>query len=393
MRNQGTGLRIAYFTDTYTPEVNGVTNTLSQLGSYLDRKHYQQIVIAPEYDEKSPGNFSDHRKVCNFKGITTSLAPKSRLAFPAFWEIDGICDSFKPDIVHVTTELGIGFRGMRYALTRNIPLVMSFHTDFSNYLKYHNLEAIRSFVENYLSWFHSFSARTLAPSRHTLEELFRKGYRNLGLWSRGIDTSCFNPGYRSEEVRNELGKGKFIFLYVGRLSREKNLDMLLNAADGIERHFPGKAAFVFTGDGPYAEAIRSRRLPNVVCTGFKRGRDLSAIYASADCFAFPSGTETFGNVVLEAMASGLPVAAVASGGVTDFLIHNQNSLLCAADNQDAFTENLVSIMKDKNLKSRLASNAKKTALSRDWSRIFDGLIETYETVIEESQQRLFQHSA
>jgi glycosyltransferase involved in cell wall biosynthesis len=248
-------------------------------------------------------------------------------------------------------------------------------------------------VENYLSWFHSFSALTLAPSRHTLEDLFRKGYRNLGIWSRGIDTSCYNPGYRSEELRNKLGKGKFIFLYVGRLSPEKNLDMLLYAASKIERRFPGKSIFVFTGDGPYAETIQSRRLPNVVCTGFKRGRDLSAIYASADCFAFPSGTETFGNVALEAMASGLPVAAVASGGGTDFLVHGHNSLLCAADDKDAFTENLVAIMEDKNLKSRLAGNAEKTALSMDWDRIFDGLIETYETVIEESQQRIFQCSA
>jgi glycosyltransferase involved in cell wall biosynthesis len=131
----------------------------------------------------------------------------------------------------------------------------------------------------------------------------------------------------------------------------------------------------------------------VVCTGFKRGRDLSAIYASADCFAFPSGTETFGNVVLEAMASGLPVVAVASGGVTDFLVPNRNSLLCADEDQKSFTKNLISIIGNENLRSRLASDAKKTALSRDWNHIFDGLIETYETVIEEYQQRLFRRTA
>jgi len=380
-------MRIAFFSDTYTPEINGVTNTLSRLGAYLDGMCMRQLVIAPDYGGEDTDCDSVCRKVHRFKGIATSLSPKSRLAFPAFWEIDEICDNFMPDIIHVTTELGIGFRGMRYALTRNIPLVMSFHTDYCKYLKYHNLEFARPVIENYLAWFYSFSARTLAPSRNTLEELFRKGYRNLELWSRGIDTVCFNPGYRTGELRNKAGRGRFIFLYVGRLSAEKNLDMLLYAAREIERRFPGQAVFVFTGEGPYAGIIQNSPLPNVLMTGFKRGKELSQIYASADCFAFPSGTETFGNVVLEAMASGLPVAGVASGGVTDFLSHNHNSLLCTADDAAAFTDNLISLMKDKNLRLRLADNAKKTALSRDWNNIFDGLVNVYAETIEEFNRR------
>jgi glycosyltransferase involved in cell wall biosynthesis len=380
-------MKIAYFSDTYQPEINGVTNTLSKLGAYLDGARIRQLVIAPDYGGENADCDSACRKVNRFKGIVTSLSPKSRLAFPAFWNIDEICDSFMPDIIHVTTELGIGFRGMRYALTRNIPLVMSFHTDYCRYLKYHNLEFARPLLENYLAWFYSFSARTLAPSRNTLEALFRKGYRNLELWSRGIDTVCFNPGYRNGELRKTTGQGRFIFLYVGRLSAEKNLDMLLYAACEIERRFPGQAAFVFTGDGPYTEIIQNSSPPNVFITGFKRGKELSQIYASADCFAFPSGTETFGNVVLEAMASGLPVAAVASGGVTDFLSHNNNSLLCAPDDAEAFTENLIALMKDAPLRLRLADNAKKTALSRDWNNIFDGLVNVYAETIEEFNRR------
>jgi len=232
-------------------------------------------------------------------------------------------------------------------------------------------------LENYLAWFYRSSARTLAPSRHTLGELLRKGYRNLDIWSRGIDADTFNPGHRDETLRKTLGGGKFMFLYVGRLSAEKSLDMLLHAAAAIERRYPGRAVFVFTGDGPYIETIHNARLPNTVCTGFKRGADLSQMYASADCFAFPSGTETFGNVVLEAMASGLPVAAVAGGGVTDFLSHNDNALLCEPENTEAFTDNLVSMMENENLRSRLADNGRQTALSRDWNCIFDGLFNVY----------------
>jgi len=380
-------MRIAYFTDTYSPEVNGVTNTLSRLGNYLDKSHIDQLVIAPDYECENLLCDSNYRKVYRFKGITSSISPKSRLAIPAFWDIDKICDNFMPDIVHVTTELGIGFRGMRYALSRNIPLLMSYHTDFCKYLKYHNLDFLRPFLESYQSWFFSFSRRTLVPSQHTLGELFQKGFRNLDIWSRGIDSVDFSPKFRNEDLRKTLADGKFIFLYVGRLSAEKSLDLLLHAAGVIEKRFPGRTTFVFTGDGPYAEIIKNSNLPNVIFTGFKRGVELSEVYASADCFAFPSATETFGNVVLEAMASGLPVVAVAGGGVTDFLTHNNNALLCSPENQAAFAKNLVSVMENQNLRLRLSDNALKSALLRDWNSIFDGLVNVYTEAIEEDRIR------
>jgi glycosyltransferase involved in cell wall biosynthesis len=180
---------------------------------------------------------------------------------------------------------------------------------------------------------------------------------------------------------------------VGRLSPEKSLDTLLYAAAEMERRFPGKTAFVFTGDGPYAETIRQQKLPNTVLTGFKRGRELSEIYASADCFAFPSGTETFGNAALEAMASGLPVAGVASGGVTDFLSHGNNALLCSENNREGFLENLVTLMEDSELRLSLAENARKAALERDWNRVFDGLLTVYTEVIGEQRLRTWKRAS
>ncbi|MDR1288218.1 MAG: glycosyltransferase family 1 protein [Treponema sp.] len=391
-------MRIAYFTDTCSPEINGLTNTLSRLGAYLEEKRIHHAIIAPAYENEETfprreNRCSVYRALYRFKGLKTRLSPESRLAFPAFWEIDEICDGFKPDLVHVSTELGIGFRGMRYALTRGLPLVMSYHTNYGEYLRYFDLETFKPLLERYLSWFYRFAHRILVPSRHTMEDLFRRQYRNLDIWSRGIDSSLFNPRYRSEDLRNRLGKGKFMFLYVGRLSPEKGLDMLLYAAAGLERRFPGKTIFVFTGDGPYAETVKKQRLPNVVLAGFKKGRELSGIYASADCFAFPSGTETFGNAALEAMASGLPVAGVASGGVMDFLSHKNNALLCPAGSGDAFLENLVTLMEDSELRLTLAENARKTALARDWNRVFDGLINTYREVIEEQRRRYWQRAS
>jgi glycosyltransferase involved in cell wall biosynthesis len=143
-------MRIAYFTDTYTPEVNGVTNTLSRLGAYLDEKRIRHAVFTPAYEDgetfpRVENRHFTYRNLFRFKGLKTSLSPESRLAFPAFWEIDRICDNFKPDLVHVSTELGIGFRGMRYAVTRNLPLVMSYHTNYGKYLPVLNLRNLRTF--------------------------------------------------------------------------------------------------------------------------------------------------------------------------------------------------------------------------------------------------------
>ncbi|MDR1908905.1 MAG: glycosyltransferase family 1 protein [Spirochaetaceae bacterium] len=382
-------MRIAYFTDTFSPEVNGVTNTLSRMRAYLEKSGVQYAFFTPAYgaggqagEETAPQDGGIHR----FGGLKTALSPESRLAFPRTGEIVEICNRFNPDLVHVVTELGIGYRGLKYALSRNLPLVMSYHTDYSKYLQFFHLDFCRPLLEKYLAWFYRSAHRVLAPSKHTLEQLFHKGYQNLGIWSRGIDTDTFNPRYRSRELRRRLGvDDRFVFLYVGRLSPEKGLDTLLYAITEIERRFPGRAAFVFTGGGPCAALIAQKNYPNVILTGFKTGRELSEIYASCDCFAFPSGTETFGNAPLEAMASGLPVAAIAGGGVLDFLSHGQNALLSADGDREAFTGALVTIMQDRKLRRALAERGRRTARSRAWDVIFDDLLGVYAGLIESNR--------
>jgi glycosyltransferase involved in cell wall biosynthesis len=374
-------MKIAYFTDTFAPEVNGVTNTLSKLQGYLEKKHIQYAFFAPAYSRRSAGeggSVFENKKVHRFKGIKTSLSPESCLAFPHYREIFNLCDAFKPDLIHVVTELGIGYKGLRYAHSRGLPLVMSYHTDYCKYLRFFHLDFFEPLVEKYLAWFYRSAHKILTPSKHTLEQLFHKQYQNLGLWSRGIDADKFNPRFRNRAWRKRLGlDDKFVFLYVGRLSPEKGLDTLIHAVTEIEGRFPGKAAFVFTGGGPYTDILRQKNFPNLILTGFKTGRELSEIYASCDCFAFPSGTETFGNAPLEAMASGLPVAGIAAGGVTEFLSHGKNALLCADGDQSAFTENLTALMNSKALRRRLAKKGYSTACSRTWDLIFDDLLEVY----------------
>jgi glycosyltransferase involved in cell wall biosynthesis len=377
-------MRIAYFTDTFMPEVNGVTNTLSRLRTYLEKKKVWHKIFAPAYNQKTEEVNAGTKEIHRFRGLKTKLSPESCLAFPKTREIFEACDSFKPDLVHVTTELGIGYRGMRYAQSRGLPLVMSYHTDYCRYLRYFNLDFFKPLLEKYLAWFYGFAHKILAPSKHTLAQLFSKKYRNLGLWPRGIDSLKFNPRFRNRQLRETLGiADKFTFLYVGRLSPEKGLDMLLHAAKELQGRFSGKTAFVFTGGGPYEQVIRRAKLDNIILTGFKTGRELSEIYASADCFAFPSGTETFGNAPLEAMASGLPVAGISGGGVTEFLLHGHNALLCADGDREVFTEHLAAIMCNDTLCRELAENGRREALARDWDLVFDELLGVYTALVRD----------
>ena len=270
-------MKIAYYTDTLAPEVNGVANTLGKLSDYLERKSIRHTFFAPDYrkdDIEEPDMLSGLKRVHRFPGVRVKVSPESCVAFPRAALINSLCDEFSPDLIHVTTEFGIGYRGLKYATSRKLPLVMSSHTDFCNYLKYFDLDPLEVIAEKYLKWFYSFSDKTLVPSKHTLEKLKEKNYKNLGIWTRGIDTSKFNAGFRSTEVRKMLGTGdKFAFLYVGRLSPEKGLHLMIPAIREINNRFPGKAVFVFTGDGPYAEKIQQAGFENVIMTGFAHNKD------------------------------------------------------------------------------------------------------------------------
>ncbi len=377
-------MRIAYFTDTYLPQINGVSNTLEKLGDYLTKQDIKHMFFAPQYQEEL--GFESNSPVVRFKSISLPFYPECRISIPIYANLCRLADKFKPDIVHLTDPLGIGLAGLRYARDRGIPIVASFHTNFDAYLKYYNLEYLEVPVWGLFKWFHGFGTINFCPSQDTLQVLASKGIENLSIWARGVDTEKYNPSRRSPAVREQLkSKNKISFLYVGRLAAEKDLDILMNAIDRVNSCYAGQVQFVFVGDGPLAKSMKDRAQDNVVFTGYLRNEELSAVYASCDVFVFPSSTETFGNVVLEAMASGLPVIAVNAGGVKDNVFHEYNGLICVPRDADSLAEAIVQVAKDKKLRDTLTANALSYAEMKSWNKIFDQLVASYAKVLQQAK--------
>lgn len=370
-------MRIAFFTDTFYPQINGVSNTLSYLSRYLQSKNIEHVFFAPDYGSDSAE--CEDLPVRRFRGLRPIIYPECRLAYVPLEKMTGLLSDFDPDVVHIVTELSMGLAGLRAASALDLPIVMSYHTNFDQYLHFYHLTHLQGPLWSYMRWFHSFALSNLCPSRDTLKSMEQRGFQNLDIWSRGIDLDRFRPSHFSQELRDRLGaRNKTVFLYVGRVSVEKGLDVLMQSIRAVNRTHDGEIQFWITGDGPYLKEIESFQIPNIVFTGEKRGSELAQIYASADAFVFPSGTETFGNVLLEAMASGLAPICTDSGGVTDYTAHRRNALVCRYRDPESLSQAIIDLL-DPDLRSQIRLQAMRTAQSRSWNAIFDTLMLHYAT--------------
>ncbi len=380
-------MRIAYFTDTFMPQINGVTNTLEKLGDYLVSKDIKHMFFAPQYLSKIERPLKS--PVYRFNSVSFPIYPECRLSIPLYSNLCKAADSFSPDIVHLVTPLGIGLMGLRYARERNIPVVSSFHTNFDIYLKYYRFEYLEEMVWNFFRWFHSFCSVNFCPSHDTVKTLESKGIDNLKIWSRGIDTSKYTARQGHLPSKEGTSSGTpTTFLYVGRLAPEKDLDILMDSIENINRLYPEKARFIIVGDGPMSKKLKAGAPANVCFTGYLRGERLSEAYASADIFVFPSGTETFGNVILEAMASGLPVIGVNSGGVKDNIIHRYNGLLCEPRDTESFTAGIAELLENHRLAGAMSKNAREYTLQKTWDKVFRQLVYDYYSVLKNCRQSL-----
>lgn len=298
-------LGIAMFTDTYAPQMNGVARTLTRWEQALRRRGHRVRIFTTTF----PGTRST-TDVTRFDSVPFWGYRELRLAAPSGGRVARELQEFAPDLVHVATPFGVGLAGRAAALRLGIPLVTSYHTSLAEYAHYYGLGAASGIGMSYLRWFHNSGLRTFVPTRVIADQLRDRGFERLALWSRGVDAVRFHPGHRDAGMRARMGAGRdgFVVGYVGRVAAEKGVGVLSRAVAEVVRQCPG-TAFAVAGDGPALSECRRLTPANSWFAGRLTGRALSQFYASLDLFVFPSATDTFGNVLLEAMASGVPVVA------------------------------------------------------------------------------------
>ncbi len=361
-------LRLTLVTETFPPEVNGVARTLSRwVDAFRARPRVQ--VIRPR---QPPEGRAPERVL----GLPLPLYPQLRFGLASPHLLQFLLERFAPDVVHVATEGPLGWAALVAARGMGVPVASSFHTNYDHYLAHYGLGVLGPVLFGYLRWFHNRTAVTLAPSEATRRRLEADGVRRVAIWSRGVDGEAFHPSRRDPALRQSLGLGPDdpLILYVGRLAAEKNLPALLSAFARL-RPRNERARLVVVGDGPLAASLRATAPPGVAFPGARHGADLARWYASADLFAFPSKSETFGNVILEAQASGLPVVGYDCQGVSERVAPGVDGLLAPPDGDLAAALELLCLNTE--MRRRLGAAARLTAERQGWEPIFDGLEQHY----------------
>lgn len=363
-------IRIAVFTDTYYPQVNGVSKFLEEMRKYMESYNIEYKLFVPGIAAETGMN-----NVTSFYGVPFAFYPELRVSWPSYNRIKSTLSKFQPHLIYLATPISIGAAGLRYARKNGIPIVSTYHTNFPQYLQYYHLDSLQGAIWRYLRWFHSFCCINFCPSRETIEQLQNHGIDNLMLCNNGIDCTSFSSELRSEDLRKQyVPDGETLLLYVSRVAPEKDLDVLIGAVK-LLNNYESAFKLLVVGDGPLRKPLQEQGLRNVIFTGYKTGHDLQAIYASSDIFVFPSRTETFGNVILEAMASGLPVVASYTGGVKESLVDGFNGLTFAPGDEKAMAACIIKLMLDDRLRRKLAQNAVNFARERTWDKIFNRFFE------------------
>ncbi len=358
-------MRVLIVTDTFPPDINGVARTLSTLGEGLQRRGHEVQVVTTVGDAKGAGLKRHVMHSMPLPGY-----PGLRFGFSSARQLLEIFDSFRPEVLYVATEGVMGISAIRAAGKREIPVISGFHTNFQTYLEDYNLPGMQSIAQGALRVVHNQTARTLTPSADTAAMLEAWGVQNVGVMGRGVDTDLFHPRRRSPELRGNWGAGEStpVAIYVGRIAAEKNLDLVVRAFAAFSEAQPG-ARMVFVGDGPRLASLKEEH-PEFHYAGARTGEDLAAHYASGDVFLFPSVTETFGNVVLEAMSAGLGVVAYDYAAPRLLIRCGENGWLAPLGDEAAFLAQSRAAAAAWN-DAAVRTAARQTAFDLGWERVIE----------------------
>ncbi|WP_156288599.1 glycosyltransferase family 4 protein [Oceanobacillus salinisoli] len=365
-------MKIAMVTETFLPSVDGVVTRITSTVKWLRDQGHELLIIAPD------------EGVTEFEGIQVKGIPSHslffyktrRVALPSR-EVGRMLHEFQPDIVHVVNPALLGMSGIYYG--RKWPLVASWHTNIPQYADYYKVPYLKPVLWSILKTLHNQADLNLCTSKPVQNELINRKFKNVHVWKRGVDVHKFGMQYKDQAVRHYLSGGetdKTLLLYVGRLAVEKEIEKIRDILDRSERF-----RLAIVGDGPHRENLESYfRGTATVFTGFLHGEDLAKAYASSDVFVFPSTTETLGLVILEAMASGLPIIAANSGPTAAQVSDGENGLLYNSKRKDDLVRTAVKIQ-DKNLRNYMANHAYKTAQSFSWSAPSKQLLDYYQDLL------------
>ena len=375
-------LRIAIVTETYPPEINGVAHTMRHLAEGLaERGHGVQLIRPRQHGEQRDpaaptlGRIGVHLvpglPIPGYRGL--------RFGLPVYWRLRRLWGRAAPDLVYIATQGPLGHAALSAAHRRGIPTVTGFHTQFQQYSQHYGLGLFTHQIAETLRHFHNRSDATLVPTAELKAKLSREGFHDVHVFGRGVDIDLFSPAWRDEALRRSWGcdEETLAVLYVGRIAPEKNLDLARDAFQAIQSARP-KARFILVGEGPAREHIQ-RESPELICPGAKIGVELSKYYASGDLFLFPSLTETFGNVVLEAMASGLPVVAFDYAAARSLIDPGRNGVTLPSGKREAFIAAGCELARDLPRVRKLGEQARRAAEEISWDR-----------VIRSVEDRLFQ---
>lgn len=349
--------------------------TLGRLVDGLDHRGHRITIIRPSQRHESPKCTVTQRlagEQIRLPGIPLPGYPQLRIGLPARSRLIRTWKQRRPDLVHVATEGPLGSSAISAAKSLGIPVTSSFHTNFDQYTRDYRLGWLKPLVASWLRRFHNRTLRTFVPTRDLLDRLAIEGYLNLRILSRGVDTALFTPERRDTGLRDSWGAGPddLVVVHVGRMAAEKNYPLLFRAFAAIKAVDP-RARLVLVGDGPML-ATYQRQHPDVIFTGFYTGINLARHYASGDLYLHPSYTETFGNVVTEAMASGLAVGAFNYAAAREFIRDGENGLACAPADEATFIANAVKLAREPELRSRCSRAGRATAQTLSWDAVIDG---------------------
>lgn len=362
----GSTWRIALVSETYPPEINGVAGTIERVvHGLLDRGHTVQLLRPQRGEPVQRLRFED----VQMPAWPVPRYPELRMGRPCTRRLLALWQQQRPDIVHIATEGPLGASALRAARALGVPVTSDFRTNFHTYCGHYGLPWLRRPMLAWLRRFHNRCQATMVPTDTLRHELQGEGFERLQVVARGVDTLRFHPGRRSAELRARWGADADtpVLLFVGRLAPEKNLATLLQAWRLVQIVRPD-AKLVCVGDGP-ARAELERQCPEAWFAGMQRGSELAAHYASADLFVFPSLTETFGNVVLEAMASGLPVLAFQRAAAAECIRTGHNGVLVPAGHAELFSSLAAQMVEAPQTLRRLGAAAHADACHWSWDSI------------------------